>query len=240
MENLRRENLGVYKKLAMLAGVLSMPLWYVVFSLAIMDYNGFGWLEFRYWAMIGVPIIFALCFLGVWIKRGRVAKPLCLLGTGLFLMTVVVSVGVGSSIAQSHFMPVKNIPAKDVQSVAIWQGRDEAGKDIWQSVDEADQKQILAVLQEVDCYKEPRREDFYAEYAAALDGEIDWQFRIWCGIDEFIWLTADSDYYIIKLDGAETQIFEPRPYDFGDGYVVNDSVIDTYKEMCEKYGEQPY
>lgn len=230
----------VYKKLAMLAGVLSMPLWYVVWSLAIMDYNGFGWLEFRYWAMIGVPIIFALCLLGVWIKRESVAKPLCLLGTGLFLMTVVVSVGVGSSVVGSHFMPVKDIAAEDVKSVKIWQGRDEAGRDIWQSVDEADQKQILAVLQEVDCYREPRRENFYAEYADVLQGDIDWRFRIWYGIDEDILLAVGRDYYIIKTDGAETQIFEPRPYDFGDGYVVNDSVIDTYKEMCEKYGEQPY
>lgn len=135
------------KKLAMLAGVLSLPLWYVVWSLAIMDYNGFGWLAFRYWAMIGVPIIFALCFLGVWIKRRSLTKPLCLLGIGLFLATAAVCVGVGSSIAQSHFMPVKDIAAEDVKAVAICQGRDEAGKDIWQSVDMEDQKQILAVLQ---------------------------------------------------------------------------------------------
>ncbi len=227
----------VCKKLAMLAGVLSMPLWYVVWSLAIMDYNGFGWLEFRYWAMIGVPIIFALCLLGVWMKRGRLAKPLCLLGIGLFLATVAVCVGVGSSIAQSHFMPVKDIAAEDVKAVAIWQGRDETGKDIWQQVDEADQKQILAVLQEMDCYKEPRREDFYAEYADVLQGDIDWRFMVQYDEDEEILLAVGRDYYIIKTDGADPQIFQSRFYDFGDGYVMNEPIIDTHEDMLEKYGE---
>ena len=236
MENLQ-EKLVVWKKMAVLAGVLSLPLWYVFWPLATADYNGFGWLALRYWAVIGVPIILVLCLLGAWIKREGVARMLCLLGTGLFLATFVMCVGVGGGISGSHFMPVNDIDAEDMKAVKIWLGRDEQGRDIWQNVDEADREQVLAVLQEVDCYREPRREDFYAEYAAALDGKIDWQFGIWYGIDCTVWLAADRDYYIVKLDGAETQIFEPRPYDFDDGYVVNDSVIDMYEDMCEKYGE---
>lgn len=231
------DKLVVLKKLCVVAAVLCLPLWYLAFSLI-----WGGWAKesgVSVWlALGGVPLALALLIAGYVLKKRRAAAALCVTGLALFAVAAVWSVGGVVAFNNAHFMPFADMSADTVQ-VDIWQGRDEAGEDIWQTPDKDNEYYcaVVAELAQVDCYRKPQDADM-AKQLAVLDlRQPAWHFRVSvAGDGGNVWcVTVGDDWYILSKDGEEAQVYQSRPiyYENWQGY-VNSDLLYYYEHLLAK------
>lgn len=234
------DKLNVLKKMCVAAAVLCLPLWYLAFSLI-----WGGWAEesgVSVWlALGGVPLALVLLIAGYVLKRRRAAAVLCAAGLAVFAVSAVWSVGGVVAFNNAHFMPFADMSADTVR-VDIWQGRDEAGDDTWQAVEDDSEyySAVVAKLAQVDCYTKPQDADV-ADRLAVLDlARPAWHFRVSvAGDGGNVWrLTVGDDWYILSKNGEEPQAYQARPtyYENWQGYANSDLLYD-YEHLLAKYAE---
>lgn len=235
-------NLGVWKRLALLAMVLLLPLWMAIYGMTLFGdmYVGSG--LFPFFALFAPPVIIVLLLIGGMAKDPKLALPACKAGVVITVVLLLLVIWNGHVINNSHVMPYQGLRTEDLSAAAIYLGNGE-----WQDLSAKDTKKLVKLLQDVDCYKEWHIEQ--KENNLPLIDDPEWHFRLTYpnGYQERISLGHEftytipgeaeertgfcSSYYIFDDGGRERASYQSRPYDMWDGDCQNTKLHDLYEEL---------
>ena len=233
-------NLGVWKRLALLAMVLMLPLWLVIYGMTIFGdmYVVSG--LFPFFTLFAPPVIIALLLIGGLAKDPKLALPACKAGVAITAVLLLLAIWNGHVINNSHVMPYQGLRAEDLSAAAVYVGDGE-----WQDLSAKDTKKLVKLLQDVDYYKE-----WQVEQADTIPTDNpEWHFRLTYpnGYQERISLGHEvtytfpgeeeehtgfwGRYYIFDDGGREPALYQSRPYDTWDGDCQNAKLHDLYEDL---------
>lgn len=175
----------VLKKICVVAAVLCLPLWYLAYAMVWSEWpeiaGGTAWPGIG-----GAPLALLLLILGYVLKKRRAAVVLCAAGLVVFAAVAAWALGGAAMLGSYCWQPFGDkitvgsdwteVEAAEADEVQLWLGRDDAGEDIWLTVDdEADRDYILWTLAKLECYKKPLAEDF-GVYSPGAEDEANWRY----------------------------------------------------------------